>query len=322
MNLQNKQANENVENLLASVVPQADEAFTLGLERRLTALHQKQSTSKIPTRIWLRIPIFTRSKKLWAWSLAGITIILVVSVLAIPSVGTFAQQAFQYFNRTVSEIVNIGFIVLDDDLVDPAMVTDIKVASVEEAAARAGIQVKVPAYLPDGFYLDSILASNGIRGAGLIYKRTELPAGMLFIQQYDPASVEMVISCQVSRTIVLAELDAAGDDFQQGELVDEALAESTECGELAGVGVGAEIITVQIGAETGEYVAGDWGIDTQDPSLEHKQPGEFVNNEFVWDPDYPKHRLRWEENGLKYEIKVNGEGVTMEEIVQIAESMQ
>ncbi len=323
MNLQNKQVNENVELLLASIVPQADESYTLGLERRITALYQEKSTSKTPTRWWPRITIFTRSNKMWAWSLASIVIIiLAVSVLAIPSVGTFAQEAFQYFNRTVNEIVNIGFIVRDIDLVDPAMETDYKVSSIEEASARAGIHIKVPTNLPDGFYLDSIMASKGNPGAGFIYKRSGFPGGVLFIQQYDPERVEMVTACQVSQTTILAEMDEAGKVVQQGEPVDEALAESELCDELAGVGVNAEISVVQIGGETGEFVAGDWVIDTQDNSLQHKQPGEYVNNEYVWDPDYPKHRLRWEENGIAYDIKALGEGLTMDEILHIAESMQ
>ncbi len=323
MNLQNKQENENVELLLASIVPQADESFTLGLERRLTALYQERSTSKTPTRRWPRIQIFTRSNKMWAWSLAGIAIIiLAVSVLAIPSVGTFAREAFQYFNRTVNEIVNLDFTVRDIDLVDPTMENDFKVASVEEASVRAGIHVKVPTYLPDGFYLDSIRASKGNPGAGLIYKRSGFPAGFLIIQQYDPDRVEMVTACQVSQTTILAEMDEAGNVVQQSELVDEALAESDVCGELADVGVDAEILLVQIGGVTGEYIAGGWVIDTHDISLQDKQPGESVNLEYVWDPDYPKHQLRWEENGLAYDIKANGEGLTMEDIVHVAESMQ
>ena len=323
MNLQNKRENENFEHLLASIVPQADESFTLGLERRLSALYQEESTSKNPTRRWPRIPIFTRSNRMWAWSLTSIVIIiLAVSVLAIPSVGTFAQEAFQYFNRTVNEIIKIGFIIRDVDLVDPTMETNFKVASVEEATARAGIHVKAPTYLPDGFYLDSIIALKGNPGAGLIYKRSGFPAGLLTIEQFDPERVEMVTTCQVSQTIILAEIDEDGNAVQQGAPFDQALAESELCDELADVGVDAEILLVQIGGETGEYVAGDWVIDTQDNPLQDKQPGEQVSSEYVWDPDHPKHWLRWEENGLAYDITALGEGLTMDEIIQIAESMQ
>ncbi len=323
MNLQNKRENENVEHLLASIVPQADESFTLGLERRLSALYQEESTSKNRTRRWPRIPIFTRSNRKWAWSMASIVIlILAVSVLAIPSVGTFAQEAIQYFNRTVNEIVKIGFIVRDVDLVDPTMGTDFNVASIEEATARAGIYIKAPTYLPDGFYLDSIIASKGNPGAGLIYKRPGFPAGFLTIEQFDPERVEMVTTCQVSQTTILAEIDEDGNAVQQGETIDEALAESELCDELADVGVDAEILLVQIGGEAGEYVAGDWVVEPQDNSLQDKQLGESVNNEYVWDSDHPKHWLRWEENGLAYDITAFGEGLTMDEIIQIAESMQ
>ena len=79
---------------------------------------------------------------------------------------------------------------------------------------------------------------------------------------------------------------------------------------------------VQIGGENGEYVTGGWVIDTHDNSLQNEQPGEYMNLEYVWDPDYPRHQLRWEENGLKYDIEAIGEGLTMDEILYIAESMQ
>jgi hypothetical protein len=323
MNLQNKRENENVEHLLANIVPQADESFMIGLERRLSALYQEESTSKSRTRRWPRIPNFNRSNRKWAWSMASIVIIiLAVSALAIPSIGTYAQEAIQYFNRTVNEIVKIGFIVRDIDLVNPTMETDFNVASIEEATARAGIHVKAPTYLPDGFYLDSIIASKGNPGAGLIYKRSGYPAGFLTIEQFDPDRVEMVTTCQISQKTILAEIDEAGNPVQQGEPFDEALAESELCDELADVGVDAEILLVQIGDETGEYVAGDWVIEPHDNSLQDKQPGEQVNNEYVWDPDHPKHWLRWEDNGVAYDITAIGEGLTMDEIIQIAESMQ
>ena len=56
--------------------------------------------------------------------------------------------------------------------------------------------------------------------------------------------------------------------------------------------------------------------------LQDKQPGEYVNLELVWDPEHPEYQLRWEENGLAYDIKAIGDGLTMEDIVHVAESMQ
>ncbi len=323
MNLQNKQKFENVEILLASIVPQADEDFTLGLERRLAALYQQQIASKTPSRRQSLIPIFTRSHRPWAWSLAAIVIsILVLSMLTIPSVSTFAQEALRYFNRAVNEIVNIGYIVREAERLAPIDKTDFEVASVEEASARAGIHVKAPTYLPDGFSLNSIMARKGNPAVGLIYKKPEFPVGFLIIQQYDPALVEMVTTCQVSYTTVVAGVDEAGTVIQQGEPIDEALAESDTCEELADVGADAEIVLVQIGEITGEYVAGGWVIDTQDKPLSNTQSGETVTYEHGWDPDYPGHRLRWEDKGIAYDIKAMGKGLTMDDIVRIAESMK
>lgn len=44
--------------------------------------------------------------------------------------------------------------------------------------------------------------------------------------------------------------------------------------------------------------------------------------ENIWDPDAPLQRLRWEQDGVSYEIVAFGEGLTLDELVTITESFQ
>jgi len=146
---------------------------------------------------------------------------------------------------------------------------------------------------------------------------------LLIIQQYDPNREELVTSCQIVSSSIVAEMDDSGNIVQEDEPADvAAYAESDSCDSMGNTGASAKIQKVQIGSVTGEYVAGGWVPAADVTPLHYAEPGETVTYESVWDPNAPEHRLRWEEDGIAYDILAQGEGLTMEDIILIAESMQ
>ena len=75
------------------------------------------------------------------------------------------------------------------------------------------------------------------------------------------------------------------------------------------VGASAVVESVKIGVTTGEYVEGVWNLTEKGP---------------VWVPDPYLKRLRWQANGIAFEILFMGppEAVTKEDLVAIARSLK
>ena len=82
--------------------------------------------------------------------------------------------------------------------------------------------------------------------------------------------------------------------------ISQRKADNTES--YAWIGASARVETVQIGQVTGEYVAGGWKLPEMADTLESAAPGMKVNLEAEWDPRARVQLLRWQADGMFYEI--------------------
>jgi hypothetical protein len=248
---------------------------------------------------------------------------VILIALSIPSVRALSMELFQKFVVAASDIIGIEFTSVDPSAFEPLDDAEVKTRSIEEASSRSGFTVKSPDTLPEGYSLDYILAIDGSPQVMLVYKAatlgrsiriTEMPLDL-------PEGTVRVTSCIAG--IVQAEFTGSIDE--QGNMVGEsetvAAAESDNCGDLASVGRSAEIVSVSLNGAIGEYVRGDWVIDEDQQDLAETEPGESIDYTFVWDSEFPKHSLKWEADGLKFELTAYDRDLTFEEIVAIAESM-
>jgi hypothetical protein len=51
-------------------------------------------------------------------------------------------------------------------------------------------------------------------------------------------------------------------------------------------------------------------------------PGTQAKLGLYWDTDFPQHILRWQENGMSFEIISTGDALRKEEMVEIANSIR
>lgn len=86
---------------------------------------------------------------------------------------------------------------------------------------------------------------------------------------------------------------------------------SADCELCNSVGASAPIETVQIGDVTGEYVVGVWKLTDNGP---------------VWEPEPLMQRLRWQANGMAFELMYNppteDKAITKSTLIAIAESIR
>lgn len=85
------------------------------------------------------------------------------------------------------------------------------------------------------------------------------------------------------------------------------------------VGASAEVITIFIKGNTGEYVEGGWvGV------VENVEDTPALTGG-VWDPDYPLQQLRWTDGEMAYQLSSIGgspKELTLDQWIAIAESLQ
>ncbi len=74
------------------------------------------------------------------------------------------------------------------------------------------------------------------------------------------------------------------------------------------IGEGAVITMVKIGNQTGEYVLGGWKATTTQPAPSGT-PGETLDLSAVWDNQLPQSTLRWQSDGMVYELRTIGEKI-------------
>jgi hypothetical protein len=100
------------------------------------------------------------------------------------------------------------------------------------------------------------------------------------------------------------------EDERNGLIIRQEPFQTSDDCELCGlVGLSAEVETVQIGTVTGEYVEGVWKLTESGP---------------VWETDPWIKTLRWQANGMAFEISFMGPptDVTQMDMIAIAESMK
>ena len=68
------------------------------------------------------------------------------------------------------------------------------------------------------------------------------------------------------------------------------------------IGANAVIETVQIGAVTGEYVRGSWVARAEPTVVDNNSEGNVVQLDQLWSNDLGLNYLRWEADGMRYEI--------------------
>ena len=101
-----------------------------------------------------------------------------------------------------------------------------------------------------------------------------------------------------------------GPDNTNGLVLREEPFQKTDACELCGVvGASASVETVQIGAVTGEYVEGVWNLTDSGP---------------VWDPNPYLKTMRWQAQGMAFELLYMGqpETVTKADLIAIAQSLK
>jgi hypothetical protein len=90
--------------------------------------------------------------------------------------------------------------------------------------------------------------------------------------------------------------------------------------EFFSIGASAEVDQVKIGNVQGEYVTGGWVVISNDspPSIE-----QYSNIQAVWDPTLPQYTLRWQLEGMSYELRgVGSRSPEKSDIIIFAESLR
>lgn len=247
-------------------------------------------------------------------------LLMTVGIKTINPLRVFSMNLLLDFSRAISDSLNIEFSVLDPLVMLIAEEGDYFAENVEEASSRVGFDILAPEILPDGYSLEKILAMKGMPVVYLRYKNTA-NYGRIYITEYPPEiASEFETVCQNVEVRSESILDDTGNiRMEEPEVL--SAAESQDCDELASIGSSAEIQRLSINGILVEYVQGDWVI----PWTEHKQddvrPGETKVYSYIWDPDYHRHRFRWESDGLVIDVDISDRKYSLEDYIILIESM-
>ncbi len=74
------------------------------------------------------------------------------------------------------------------------------------------------------------------------------------------------------------------------------------------IGPEATVRLVKIGEIQGEFVQGGWQVRSTQTATETQPAGNSVNVVAVWDNSLPQSTLRWQAEGMAYELRVSGFG--------------
>lgn len=92
--------------------------------------------------------------------------------------------------------------------------------------------------------------------------------------------------------------------------------------EFSGIGASAPIELVMIKDHPGEYVVGGWRAVDNESVITPEHMVEITENiNIYWDPNQSQRILRWEENGVTYEILAIGQSLSKSVLLEIAESL-
>lgn len=159
---------------------------------------------------------------------------------------------------------------------------------------------------PDYFSLDLSEAQNlaGFR----VQEITRLPSGYVFSgAHFDP------------------NLKAVSSRYSKdGSFLVLTQRPSGQVEEYFSVGASAAVKTVEVRGLQGEYVTGGWRASPQEGSrIETAVPGTQVSLEAYWDPSLPQETLRWQEEGMVYEIRAAGAGrPNLDELLEMTGSIR
>jgi hypothetical protein len=159
-----------------------------------------------------------------------------------------------------------------------------------EAETQAGFPVHQPAWLPAGFRFNGA-TYEADRQAVLLDYYSPIPGKFLRLTQSQTAENQI----NVSNIGATAEVQAVEIRRPSGESV------------------------------SGEYVAGAWRLPAVLDHLQTDQPDMTATMQANWDPNAKIHMLRWEMDGVLYEIihaDQTLETLSAEMLVKIAESMK
>jgi hypothetical protein len=92
--------------------------------------------------------------------------------------------------------------------------------------------------------------------------------------------------------------------------------------EFSSIGASAPVEILQVRGVQGEYVSGGWQMGPgEGQRLLTAVPGTEVSFGVYWNPDLPQKLLRWEEDGMMYELLSNGSSIGKDELLAIAEAI-
>ena len=80
---------------------------------------------------------------------------------------------------------------------------------------------------------------------------------------------------------------------------------------------------IQVRGVQGEFVSGAWRLQTTQSSIQATStPGTQTKLGLYWDADFPQYILRWQENGMSFEIINTDDVLKKEELVEIANTIR
>jgi hypothetical protein len=93
--------------------------------------------------------------------------------------------------------------------------------------------------------------------------------------------------------------------------------------EYFSIGASATVEPVQVRGVQGEFVSGSWRLESSQPAIQETSfPGTEANLGLYWDASLPQHILRWQENGMAFELLCTGETIGKTKLIEIADSIQ
>lgn len=115
----------------------------------------------------------------------------------------------------------------------------------------------------------------------------DLPAGLQIVSvAVNPGSVSVTYSDGQTSLIFLQGLKAESTFY---------------------VGAGAMVEAVSVDGVTGEYVRGGW---------------QHIGDDLAWDNTLPESMLFWQKNGLRYGLLAEGQEISQETLIRVADSLR
>lgn len=89
------------------------------------------------------------------------------------------------------------------------------------------------------------------------------------------------------------------------------------------IGASAIVKLVKIGDTQGEFVIGGWKAISTQPASENQTPTSLININAIWDNDLPQSTLRWQADGIVYELRTIGDGSpSQSELIKLANELK